>query len=85
MARIAGVDIPNQKRIEIALTYIYGIGRKTANQILAATHNQHKIAEFQEMLTANHLEIQIVNPSTFSGFPELIENGETSELDALGQ
>ena len=36
MARIAGVDIPNQKRIEIALTYIYGIGRKTANQILAA-------------------------------------------------
>ena len=37
MARIAGVDIPNQKRIEIALTYIYGIGRKTANQILAAT------------------------------------------------
>ncbi|MBR6727180.1 MAG: 30S ribosomal protein S13, partial [Clostridia bacterium] len=28
MARIAGVDIPNQKRVEIALTYIYGIGRK---------------------------------------------------------
>jgi small subunit ribosomal protein S13 len=37
MARIAGVDIPNQKRIEIALTYIYGIGRKRANDILAAT------------------------------------------------
>ena len=37
MARIAGVDIPNAKRIEIALTYIYGIGRKTANQILEAT------------------------------------------------
>ncbi len=37
MARIAGVDIPNQKRIEIALTYIYGIGRSTSNQILAAT------------------------------------------------
>ncbi len=37
MARIAGVDIPNAKRVEIALTYIYGIGRKTANQILAAT------------------------------------------------
>lgn len=37
MARIAGVDIPNAKRIEIALTYIYGIGRKTANQILAST------------------------------------------------
>ena len=34
MARIAGVDIPNAKRIEIALTYIYGIGRKTANLML---------------------------------------------------
>ena len=37
MARIAGVDIPNQKRVDIALTYIYGIGRKTAQDILAAT------------------------------------------------
>ena len=36
MARIAGVDIPNNKRVEIALTYIYGIGRKSANDILAA-------------------------------------------------
>ena len=35
MARIAGVDIPNSKRVEIALTYIYGIGRKSANDILA--------------------------------------------------
>ncbi len=37
MARIAGVDIPNAKRMEIALTYIYGIGRKSANDILAST------------------------------------------------
>ena len=37
MARIAGVDFPNQKRVEIALTYIYGIGRKSANDILAKT------------------------------------------------
>ena len=37
MARIAGVDIPNQKRVEIALTYIYGIGRKSAEDILAKT------------------------------------------------
>ncbi len=34
MARIAGVDIPNNKRGEIALTYIYGIGRNTAQKIL---------------------------------------------------
>ena len=37
MARIAGVDIPNNKRVEIALTYIYGIGRKSSNDILAKT------------------------------------------------
>ena len=37
MARIAGVDIPNNKRVEIALTYIYGIGRRSANDILAKT------------------------------------------------
>jgi len=37
MARIAGVDLPRDKRVEIGLTYIYGIGRKTANDIIAAT------------------------------------------------
>ena len=37
MARIAGVDLPRDKRIEIGLTYIYGIGRESANQILEAT------------------------------------------------
>ncbi|MCT4605184.1 MAG: 30S ribosomal protein S13 [Marinisporobacter sp.] len=35
MARIAGVDLPREKRVEIGLTYIYGIGRKTSNNILA--------------------------------------------------
>ena len=37
MARIAGVDLPNEKRVEIGLTYIYGVGRVTANKILEAT------------------------------------------------
>ena len=37
MARIAGVDLPRDKRVEIGLTYIFGIGRKTSNDILAAT------------------------------------------------
>ncbi len=37
MARIAGVDIPRDKRVEIALTYIYGIGRTTSKQVLDAT------------------------------------------------
>ena len=37
MARISGIDLPREKRIEIALTYIFGIGRKTASNICAAT------------------------------------------------
>ena len=37
MARIAGIDLPRDKRIEIALTYVYGIGRKTATDICANT------------------------------------------------
>ena len=37
MARIAGIDLPKDKRIEIGLTYIYGIGRKSAQDILAQT------------------------------------------------
>ena len=37
MARIAGVDLPNEKRVEIGLTYIFGIGLTTSKQILTAT------------------------------------------------
>ena len=37
MARISGVDLPNDKRVEIGLTYIYGIGRTTSNEIINAT------------------------------------------------
>ena len=37
MARISGVDIPNSKRVEVALTYIYGIGPKSSRDILAKT------------------------------------------------
>ena len=35
MARIAGVDLPKEKRVEIGLTYVYGIGRTSSNKILA--------------------------------------------------
>ncbi len=38
MARIAGVDLPREKRIEIGLTYVYGIGRTSSNKILAAAN-----------------------------------------------
>ena len=52
MARIAGVDLPRDKRVEIGLTYIYGIGRVSANRILTAlswfdvkTGSQHPVTE----------------------------------------
>ena len=37
MARIAGIDLPREKRVEVALTYIFGIGRPTASKLLAVT------------------------------------------------
>jgi small subunit ribosomal protein S13 len=64
MARIAGVDLPRNKRIEIALTYIYGIGLFTSRQILAATNinpdtrtfqlSDDEIAKLREELDKNH-------------------------------
>ncbi len=63
MARISGVDLPNEKRVEIGLTYIYGIGRASANKILAATGinpdtrvkdlNENDIASIRKYLEAN--------------------------------
>ena len=43
MARLAGVDIPRDKRVVIALTYIYGVGRTSSNEILAATEIDENI------------------------------------------
>ena len=37
MARVAGVDLPREKRIEVGLTYVYGVGRSTARKVLAGT------------------------------------------------
>ena len=60
MARIKGIDLPNEKRIEIALTYIYGIGRNLSRQILkAANVDLDKKAKdlTEEELTAIRSEI----------------------------
>ena len=43
MPRIVGVDVPNNKRVEIALTYIYGVGRTRSNEILKATEIDENI------------------------------------------
>ena len=64
MARIAGVDLPKDKRIEIGLTYIYGIGRVSANKILAETGinpdtrvkdlTEEEVASIRKYLEANY-------------------------------
>ncbi len=60
MARIKGVDIPDKKRIEIALTYIYGIGRSLSKQILSEAKvdvNKHAKDLTQDELTAIRDEV----------------------------
>ena len=54
MARIAGVDLPSDKRIEVALTYIFGIGHSTARRILATTrvNPNTRVRELSEEDTA---------------------------------
>jgi small subunit ribosomal protein S13 len=64
MARIAGVDLPNEKRVEIGLTYIYGIGRTQSNKILAACGispdtriknlGDDQIAKLRDMIDKEH-------------------------------
>ena len=50
MARVAGVDIPNNKRVEVGITYIYGIGRKTSTKLLDAIKidRSKKVGELSE-------------------------------------
>ena len=64
MARIAGVDIPREKRIEIALTYLYGIGRSLSNQILTQagidpnkrtnTLSEEEVARIRDIIEQDH-------------------------------
>ena len=67
MARIAGVDLPREKRVEIGITYIYGIGRPTATKILNATGvnpdtrvkdlTEDDIAKLRDYIE-NHLKVE---------------------------
>ena len=64
MARIAGVDIPREKRVEIGLTYIFGIGRTSSNKILNATGinpdtrvkdlSEDDVAKIRELIDADY-------------------------------
>jgi small subunit ribosomal protein S13 len=65
MARIAGVDIPNDKRVEVSLTYIYGVGRSTAVRILKRAEinpdtrvkdlTEQEISRIREVLEGNYV------------------------------
>ena len=65
MARISGVDLPNEKRVEIALTYIYGIGKVSAGKILTVTGinpdtrvkdlTENDIASIRKEIEANYV------------------------------
>jgi small subunit ribosomal protein S13 len=65
MARIAGVDIPRDKRVEVSLTYIYGVGRSTATQILNRAEinpdtrvkdlTEQEISRIREVLEGNYV------------------------------
>jgi len=70
MARIVGVDIPNNKRGEIALTYIYGIGRSSANKILAEAGVDKNI-KVQEWTDDNFQSIRTIIGSTMKVEGEL--------------
>lgn len=64
MARIAGIDLPRDKRIEIGLTYIYGIGRKSSNKILQEAGinpdtrvkdlTEAEVGKLREVIDKNH-------------------------------
>ncbi|WP_375002260.1 30S ribosomal protein S13 [Aeromicrobium sp. CTD01-1L150] len=61
MARLVGVDLPREKRVEIALTYIFGVGRTRARQTLAATGvspdlRVHELTDDQLVALRDHLE-----------------------------
>ena len=72
MARISGVDLPRDKRIEIGLTYVYGIGKSTAKEILKATGisedvrvkdlTEEEIAKLKKEIEENQIQIHIECP-----------------------
>ena len=85
MARIAGVDLPRDKRVEIGLTYIFGLGRKSASDILAATGinpdtrvrdlTEDEIAKLREYIDHNYTVEGDLRRDTAFDIKRLIEIG----------
>ncbi|MCX7721402.1 MAG: 30S ribosomal protein S13 [Dictyoglomus thermophilum] len=85
MARIAGVDLPSNKKIEIALTYIYGIGRTTSKKILQATGvdpnkrvkdlTEEEISKLREEIESNYKVEGDLRQEVAANIRRLIEIG----------
>ena len=85
MARIAGVDIPNEKRIEIGLTYIFGIGRTSSNKILAKTGidpnirskdlTEDQVSKIRELIDAEYSVEGDLRRNTAMDIKRLVEIG----------
>ena len=85
MARIAGVDLPKNKRVEIGLTYIYGIGRKSAEVILANTGidpdirikdlSEDDVAKLREYIDHNFMVEGDLRRNTALNIKRLVEIG----------
>ncbi|HDZ24233.1 MAG TPA: 30S ribosomal protein S13 [Desulfobacteraceae bacterium] len=85
MARIAGVDLPKNKRIEIGLTYIFGIGRSTSNKILQAAGispdvkvkdlTEEEVAKLRNEIEKNHKVEGTLRTETTMNIKRLIEIG----------
>ena len=86
MARISGVDIPREKRLEVALTYIYGVGRSTALKMckdLGIDHNQRvrnlteedfrrAVAAIAPTVLFPYARATIANLVSLGGFPQML-------------
>jgi small subunit ribosomal protein S13 len=85
MARISGVTIPNEKQIHIALTYVYGIGPKTSENILAAA-NVESTVRVKNLTDAEIARIQdFINENyTVEGELQRIVNGNIKRIKDIG-
>ena len=83
MARISGVDLPRDKRVEIGLTYIYGIGATRAKEILAKTGIDPDV---RPGFSSIDVAVQLSGPETEERYQELVEAVERHcpVLDSLG-
>ena len=90
MARIAGVDLPREKRVEIGLTYIYGIGLSTSKKILAATgiNPDTRVKDLDEngvTFSGGELQKLMLARALYKDAPVVILDEPTAALDPIAE